>query len=80
MCTLQKHYNYYQKNKKMLNDKFANQYIVISDNFEISGFDDRLEAYTFGTLTYGLGHFMLQDCRNDGMTVNTYSSTPYKAI
>ncbi len=42
--------------------QFKGQYIVISDALEVTGFEDRLQAYTFGAKTYGSGNFMLQEC------------------
>lgn len=78
MCTLQKQFDFFQKNKNTLMAQFKGQYIVISDALEVTGFEDRLQAYTFGAKTYGLGNFMLQECSDGGIaTINTFNSVPY---
>ena len=76
---IKKQYSYYRSNESALLERYRNQCIVISDALVVTAFPDRLQAYTFGVQNYGLGNFLMHECKEGGMsTINTFSSLPYK--
>lgn len=65
MLALEKQYNYYMEHEEELLKKYENQYLVVSEDFVVTAFTSKQEAYYFGAEKYGLGHFLLQFCNYD---------------
>lgn len=57
---IDKQLEFVKSNKAVLNQKYEGRYVVISEQLEINPFDTLDEAYLFGSNTYGLGNFLLQ--------------------
>ena len=60
---LEKQLKYFKENQKALIKQYSGRYLVISEDLSVSAFSSLEEAYAFGTQSYGLGKFLLQDCR-----------------
>ena len=60
---LEKQLKYFKDNQKALIKEYSGQYIVISEDLIVTAFASLESAYIFGTQNYGLGNFLLQDCR-----------------
>ncbi len=60
---LDKQIKYFKENQKELSKEYSGKYIVISEELDLSVFDKLEDAYVFGVQKYGLGNFLLQDCR-----------------
>ncbi len=57
---IDKQLEYIRSNKEALYKDYEGRYVVISNQLEINSFDTLDEAYLFGSNTYGLGNFLLQ--------------------
>ena len=60
---IEKQLKYFKENQKALVKEYSGRYIVISEDLQIYAFDTLEKAYVYGVENYGLGNFLLQDCR-----------------
>lgn len=77
MCQLQKQYDYFRRNMSSLIEDHRNKYLTISEDLEVKAFDEISEAYRYGAKTYGLGHFLLQECTEEADKVQIISNMAY---
>ena len=61
-------------------EDYLGQVLVISDNLDVHAFSTMAEAYTFGAQTYGLGHFMIQQCTEQATRVQVMSNIGLKVV
>ena len=77
MCQLQKQYDYFRRNMSSLLEDHRNKFLTISEDLEVKAFDSISEAYRFGAKTYGLGHFLLQECTESADKIQIISNMAY---
>lgn len=75
MILLAKQHEFFESNKHKLLLQYKDKVIVISDQLEITSFDDKMSALLYGSSTYGLGHFMLQVCTEEEVNAVHYISS-----
>lgn len=63
MSTIDRQWAYLNEHRDTLAKQYSGKFIVISDALNVSEFNTLEDAYCFGEREYGLGHFLLQDCR-----------------
>lgn len=63
MGNIEKQLRYYKDNEESLLKEYEGTFVVISNNLEIDAFGTMKEAYDFGCEHYGLGNFLLRECR-----------------
>ncbi|MEI8200761.1 MAG: hypothetical protein WCG21_11925 [Eubacteriales bacterium] len=62
MGNLQEEFNYFEKNKESLIDKYQGKYIVIKNNEVLGAYNDTLSAINKTRETEALGTFLVQFC------------------
>lgn len=75
MILLAKQHEFFENNKQKLLLQYKGKVIVISEQLEVTPFDDKMSALLYGSSTYGLGHFMLQICTEENVNAVHYISS-----
>lgn len=63
MSNLKRQLRFFEKNKDAILKKYGEAFVVVSSDLEVKAFDSEYDAYVFGRDHYGLGNFLLKDCR-----------------
>ncbi len=63
MNNIEKQLQYYKSNEQLLLKEYEGTFVVISDDLKVDAFGTMKEAYDFGCEHYGLGNFLLKECR-----------------
>ena len=60
---LQKQYDYYVSHESELLQKYNGKHLVIDESLHVYPFAEAKEAYRYGAVNFGGGHFLLQECK-----------------
>lgn len=63
MDKLIKQINYFEENISLLSKDYDGTIIVISNDLKVDAFNTLNEAYQYGIEHYGLGNFLMRECR-----------------
>ena|GEM_PF-2963122 len=63
MGNIEKQLQYYNDNEGVLLKEYEGTFVVISNDLKVDAFSTMKEAYDFGCEHYGLGNFLLRECR-----------------
>ena len=65
MADLNRQIKFFEENFQDLLERYEGAFVVISPSMEVNAFSTLLEGYQFGVRDYGLGNFLLRECRPD---------------
>lgn len=65
MDTLKKQTDFFEKNLDKLLSQYEGKILIINDNFTVNAFSTFKEAYSFGIANYGLGKFLMRECKRE---------------
>ncbi len=60
---IEKQIKFYDDNIEELLEKYEGSVLIISEDYKIDAFASIGEAYTFGVEHYGLGNFLMRECK-----------------
>ena len=63
MDNIEKQLRYYKENEESLLKEYEGTFIVVSSDFKVDAFSTMIEAYDFGCEHYGIGNFLLKECK-----------------
>ena len=67
MANIDNQLTFFNEHRKELLDKYGELFVVVSPDLIVNAFASELEAYRFGVAQYGLGNFLLKDCREHSL-------------
>lgn len=71
----EKELKFYLDNKEELMKKYEGKVLVIKDEKIVNAFNSVSDAYNFGSTTYGLGNFSIQEVKKETDNTVLYHST-----
>ncbi len=63
MENIEKQLRYYKENEESLLKEYEGTFIVVSGDLQVDAFSTMKEAYDFGCEQYGIGNFLLKECK-----------------
>ncbi len=63
MGNIEKQLQYYKDNEDALLKEYEGTFVVVSGDLKVDAFCTMKEAYDFGCEHYGLGNFLLKECK-----------------
>ncbi|MBP3343031.1 MAG: hypothetical protein IKK23_04955 [Bacteroidales bacterium] len=74
---LEKEFNYFKENYKLLFEKYPNQFLVIKDMEVKNAFETFEQAIEYASTNFELGTFLIQECTKDE---NAYTQTFHSRV
>lgn len=65
MANLEQQIRFFEENISSLLKEYEGTIIVVSPDLKVDAFNTLGDAYTFGVEHYGLGNFLLRECREN---------------
>lgn len=65
MDTLKKQSDFFDSNIESLIAQYGGKVLVVSSGCDVNAFSTFEEAYAFGVATYGLGNFLMRECKRE---------------
>ena len=65
MDTLKKQSDFFEKNLETLISQYGGKVLIISSDCKVDAFTTLEEAYSFGVTNYGLGNFLMRECKRE---------------
>lgn len=59
---LEKEFKFFTDNQDLLYGKYPNKFLVIVGDKVEKYFNEHMDAYNFGSKTFGVGNFLIQHC------------------
>ena len=63
MNNIEQQLRYYKENEESLLNEYEGTFLIISDGLKVDAFSTMKEAYDFGCDHYGIGNFLLKECK-----------------
>lgn len=76
MTMIDKQIKFFDENIDRLLKDYEGSLLIISEDCKVDAFSNYEEAYTFGVENYGLGNFLMRECRNKKETRNVHIIMP----
>lgn len=62
---LKKNYEFFMENLKELSEKYKGKFLLLKDEAVVEAFASEIEAYKAGVERFGLGTFIIQECKSN---------------